>query len=96
MSEIEKPIADTTKAGNSQKLTGKHSIIDWERKTIIHKYSVELVDSDGDSLLEMGSGNVLLEEADFDLWINQEMKDATLESIEAQYLEAQQEAQPVE
>lgn len=91
MSEIEKPIADTTKAGNSQKLTGKHTIIDWERKTILHKYNVELVDSDGDFLMEMGSGNVLLEEADFNLWINQAMKDATLESIEAQYIQAQAE-----
>ena len=85
MSEVQKPIVGSEKAGNSQKIIGKHTLINWETKTIIHNYELALMDSDGDILKTEGSGNVVLAGETFDLWINQDMKDATLLSMVEQY-----------
>lgn len=90
MSEIKQAIDGTEKAGNSQELQANHTIINWKNRTILHSYSNVLVDSEGDILREEGSGNLVLDGEVFDQWINQAMKDATLESIVGQFEESRE------
>jgi len=85
MSEIEQNIAGTEKAGNYKKVIGKLTIIDWERQTITHNYSINTCDSEGDVLREDESDNVFLDSGQFDYWITQSMKDETLASILDKY-----------
>jgi len=87
MSEVEQNITGSEKAGNYKKIIGKLTIINWERRTITHNYSINTCDSEGDLLKEDEHGNVPLSGDQFDYWINQAMKDETLTTILDKYNE---------
>ena len=88
---ITSEIQGSSKAGNTKRIKAKLIVIDWERETIMHRYEVETVDADGDVLKTEESNQVLLGSDKFQEWINQAMKEATIETISEHYNQPEEE-----
>lgn len=89
--DIISEIEGSAKAGNTKRVKAKLIVVDWENEQIMHRYTVEVVDADGDVLKAEEQDRVMLGPDKFQEWITQAMKDATIETIVEHYNQPKEE-----
>ena len=84
MSEIQVIHNGSEKAGNKRIAMVDKTVVDHKNKTIEHYVNHVMVDADGDIIDGKPEPQVIkLSEDSYEQWINQQMKDATVDSVDA-------------
>jgi len=78
-------VEEPSKAGLTKQLRANLILVNLDNKTIMHRYSVDQLDSDGDLNQVLESKQVTLGPEAFDQWVTSAMKEATKLTMEEDY-----------